>query len=156
MGASATTATAVYKSFRVLVVDDNKGDTSLTTRQLGAAWPFEHDLTVDWAADGAEAIGKLRQEHFTLLILDWHRPGMGGADILRHVRQSGVRIPVVVMSGVERAAIDTDLDAHAAAYLHKNELNHVTFHTVIATALHLLAACRRHEPGNCPAAAVVD
>ena len=133
-----TTDPATTKSFRVLIVDDSQSDTELTVAQLSAAWPFERDMSVDSAADGVQALDMLRRERFALLILDWQMPVMGGAEVLRHLRRHGVRIPVVVVSGLERHHINEDLEAHAAAYLNKNKLTTEAFYAAIAHSLRLL------------------
>jgi len=135
---TATASTVPKGNFRVLVVDDSQGDMALTSHQLGAVWPFEHDLAVEWAVDGAQAIDKLRRERFALLVLDWQLPTVSGAEVLRHVRRSGVRIPVIVVSGLQREEIHENLESHAAAFLNKDEMNVDTFHQAIAQSLRLL------------------
>ena len=126
------------KAFRVLVVDDNLSDIELTTIQLGQAWPFEHDMAVESVASGKEALARLQRERFALLILDWQMPEVNGREILHHVRKTGARMAVIVLSGVDRDDIADNLESHGAAYLNKNEMNHKSLHDAIATSLRLL------------------
>ena len=126
------------KAFRVLIVDDNASDTELTAAQLSKAWPFETDMSVEFASGGKDAIAKLQRERFALLILDWQMPETNGKDVLRHVRKQGTRIAVLVISGLERQAIAENLESHGAAYLHKDEMTPHALHTAIATSLRLL------------------
>ena len=128
----------VKNCFRVLVVDDNEADRKLLTIHLGQAWPFERDLVVEVAADGPEALEKMHGSRFALIVLDWKLPTIGGAEVLRAMRKNGVRIPVVVVSGLAREHISDDLDSLGAAFLNKDELNVLTFHDAIATSLRLL------------------
>lgn len=63
---------------------------------------------------------------------------MGGADVLRHMRKNGVHIPVIVISGLRREAIDANLDELGAAFLNKDEMNPRDFHDAIETSLKLM------------------
>jgi CheY-like chemotaxis protein len=124
--------TATKRNFRVLIVDDSESDTELAAAQLGAGCPVDH------AADGVEALDKLRDGQFTLLILDWQMPRMGGAEVLRHVRKSGSRIAVVILSGLDRQEIAENLDALGAVYLNKNQMSADTLQKAISLAARLL------------------
>ena len=137
------------QSLPVLVVDDNPADQNLTAIHLRAAWPFERTLQLEFAADGAAALAKLRTKHFTFVVLDWSLPVLGQGEVLRHLRQNKIRIPVVVISGVSREEINADLDALQAAFLNKNEMNPDTFWSAISHSLKLLdfKSSRYHEPG---------
>jgi CheY-like chemotaxis protein len=124
------TKPATTRDFRVLIADDSEGDRELAVAHLGTRWP------VDRASDGIEALHKLREGDFSLLILDWNMPRMGGAEVLRSVRNSGARIAVVVLSGLDRNEITENLEGHDAVYLSKNEMSEDT----LQEAIHL-AAC---------------
>lgn len=128
----------VKSGFRVLVIDDSEIDREITSRHLGKAWPFERDLVLDYAADGAEALKKMRASRYALFVLDWKLPGMGGGDVLRAIRQNGVRVPVVVISGLQRDQIGDDLDTLGAGFLNKDEMDPHTLHEAIAASLRLL------------------
>jgi len=133
-----TETVAERESLRVLVIDDSAVDREITTHHLGQAWPFERDLTTDLAGDGIEALDRLRSTRFALIVLDWKLPLLGGGDVLRAIRKTGVRTPVVVLSGLTRDQIPDDIEALGAAFLNKDEMNSETFRTAIATSLRLL------------------
>ena len=130
------------ESFPVLVIDDNEADRKLMAMELGEAWPFARDMLVEEAGDGEEALTKLRGRRFALIVLDWKMPGLSGADVLRHMRQIGFRIPVVVVSGMERADIPDNLESFGAAFLNKGQLTPENLHGAIATSLRLLGLTR--------------
>jgi CheY-like chemotaxis protein len=135
---SGTQAATRCSSFPVLVVDDSPTDKELACVYLAQAWPFEHDLEVDCASDGREALEKIRTRRFALVVLDWRLPIMGDGHVLRQLRAEGVRLPVVVVSGLSREEIDADLEALGAAFVHKNHLNPGSLYRAIAVALQLL------------------
>jgi CheY-like chemotaxis protein len=128
----------VKSGFRVLVIDDSEIDREITGRHLGRAWPFERELVLDAAADGKEALEKIRVARYALIVLDWRLPLMGGGEVLRSIRQTGVRVPIVVISGLQRAQIADDIEALGATFLNKDEMNPSTFHDAIAESLRLL------------------
>jgi DNA-binding NtrC family response regulator len=88
---------------RVLVADDERTMLDL----------FEETLSSDWdvrlARDGQEALDLIGRESFDLAFVDLRMPGRNGVDVLRHIRESGRRLPTVLMS------------AHAGAE-HRDEL----------------------------------
>lgn len=129
----------------VLIIDDSETDRQITTHYLGQAWPFERVMAPDFAADGPEALEKMRTTRYALIALDWKLPGMGGGEVLREIRQLGVRIPVVVLSGLQRNQIPDQLDALGAAFLNKDDMNPVTFHAAIAESLRLLGLKSVHS-----------
>ena len=135
-GASAITGDE--RTFRVLVVDDNPVDQELAVLHMGQTWPYERELELDFAVDGAEALAKLRTKKFALVVLDWMLPVLGDGEVLRQLRYHGHRIPVVVVSGCEQEDIAADLDALQAAFLNKNQMNADTFQLAIGQALTLL------------------
>ena len=73
---------AVDLSMPVLVVDDYKTMIRIIRnllKQLG----FEN---VDDAADGQEALGKMKENKYGLVISDWNMEPMTGYELLREVR----------------------------------------------------------------------
>jgi two-component system, chemotaxis family, chemotaxis protein CheY len=73
---------AVDTSMSVLVVDDYKTMVRIIRnllKQLG----FDD---VDEAADGAEALGKMKQRKYGLVISDWNMEPMTGYELLKEVR----------------------------------------------------------------------
>ncbi len=123
---------ATTRDFRVLIADDSESDRELAAAHLDTRWPVER------AADGLEAIHKLREGNFSALILDWEMPRMGGAEVLRHIRRSDARIAVVITSGLDRDKIKENIEEHAAVYLNKNEMSANTLQYAIHLAVHLL------------------
>ena len=126
------------QSLLVLIVDDNVVDQQLAALYLGEAWPFERDLALEYAANGAEALAKLERRRFALVVLDWTMPVLGGNEVLRRLREKGSRVPVIVLSGLDRNSIPEDLEKLGAAFLSKDGLTADGLHAAIATSLRLL------------------
>lgn len=87
---------SVDLSMPVLVVDDYKTMIRIIRnllKQLGFS-------DVDDAADGTEAIGKMRQKKYGLVISDWNMEPMTGYELLKEVRtdDSLARTPFIMVT----------------------------------------------------------
>lgn len=128
---------AASSHFRVLVADGDEHDRRLTIWQLGKAWPAEPNMLVECAADGAEALEKIRSNKYGLVVLDWNMPHRDGGEVLRALREGGLRVPVVVVSGQPREHIALDLEAMSATFVNKEKLDACSFGCAIATSIQL-------------------
>src|ERR1035438_1519446 len=68
-------------SSKLLVVDDNPDNRDMLSRRL-----TRRGYAVEVAESGAEALEKINQAHYDLVLLDQMMPGMGGLDLLRLLR----------------------------------------------------------------------
>ncbi len=53
-----------------------------------------------WAKTGAEGLRQVRTQHYDLLILDLMLPEITGLEILRLLRQDGVKTPVLILTAL--------------------------------------------------------
>ena len=79
---------------RILVVDDDEA-----IRKLHAAMLTLEGYEVEMAEDGADALEQLADCHFDLVITDRQMPVLDGERLVLALRSSGIRIPVVMVSG---------------------------------------------------------
>jgi two-component system, NtrC family, response regulator HydG len=88
---------------RVLVVDDDPG-VRYTLREILEA----EGVTVDEAADGAEALAKLEANPAPLVITDLRMPGIDGLELLRRLttRAPAPRVVLITAHGSERTAVE--------------------------------------------------
>ncbi len=79
-----------------LVVDDNPQAAAISATMLESqGW------TVDRAADGFEAIVKIRARLYEAMLLDYSLPGMDGFEVLTWVRKNMAVSPEVVVLSAE-------------------------------------------------------
>jgi signal transduction histidine kinase len=90
---------------RILVVDDEKEIRSLLTEALTDIGGFEVTL----AASGEEALNRIAQERFDLVLTDLRMDGMDGLQLLAEVTHSQPDILTVIMSA--HGTIDSALEA---------------------------------------------
>lgn len=98
---------------RVLVVDDDLSILDTVTSILAG-----EGYEVMAANGGGEAIALMRSWHPTLVLLDMRMPVMDGWAVARAMRESGARVPIVVMTAAENAGRWAD-EIGAAGHLAK-------------------------------------
>ena len=76
----------------ILVVEDDRGLRIALTRLLS------QDFRVDDAGDGTEALARLQNGAYDLVLLDLGLPGTSGLDILSHLRNGSAAPKVIVMT----------------------------------------------------------
>ncbi len=89
---------------KVLIVDDERSIRH-TLRDILEFEKYE----VDEACDGMEALVKIKQSHYDVIILDIKMPKMDGMDALDRIQEIARETPVVMISG--HASIDTAVEA---------------------------------------------
>jgi two-component system KDP operon response regulator KdpE len=99
---------------RVLVVDDDP-----QIRRVMRMTLTGHGYEVDDAKAGEEALEKVRDQRFDLVLLDMNMPGIGGLETCRAIRgQSDVAIIMLTVRDAEADKVEA-LDAGADDYITK-------------------------------------
>jgi two-component system alkaline phosphatase synthesis response regulator PhoP len=78
---------------RILLVEDEPGLRLTVGDRLRS-----EGYAVETAADGERGLQRALEEHFDLLLLDVMMPGKGGFDVLRELRQRGLRTPIILLT----------------------------------------------------------
>lgn len=101
------------KEMRILLAEDNDSNYLLVKHILK-----DYDLTR--VKDGADAVGRVRDGHFDLVLMDMKMPVMGGLEATRKIREFNRAIPIVALTA---NAFDSDrvsaLEAGCNAFLAK-------------------------------------
>jgi DNA-binding response OmpR family regulator len=120
---------------RILLVDDDTALRDSLVEQLR----LHEEFDVVPCPTGAEALELARNAHFDLILLDIGLPDFDGREVCRLLRRSGLRTPVIMLTGAESEA-DTilGLDSGANDYVVK------PFHLGVLLA-RIRAQLRQHE-----------
>ncbi|RMH09459.1 MAG: DNA-binding response regulator [Nitrospirae bacterium] len=100
---------------RILIIEDEPKVASFIRRALE-----EESYAVDVCADGVQGLDLARAVSYDLIILDLMLPGLAGLEVLKAIRASKVKTPVLILTA--RSEIDQrvkGLDAGADDYLTK-------------------------------------
>jgi two-component system chemotaxis sensor kinase CheA len=101
---------------RILVVDDSAGVRQLLSATLNGA-----GFDVEVAAGAREAMLALADDGFEAMVIDYSMPRSNGVELVRTMRASNVKVPIVMVSGVatpeeKQAAWEVGVDAYLDKY----------------------------------------
>ncbi|GEQ84795.1 histidine kinase [Patiriisocius marinistellae] len=85
-----------FENVRILIVDDNKINQKVTQKILESRH-FKCTL----ADDGAQAIDKVKNNHFNLVLMDVHMPNVDGVEATTAIRVFNKQIPIIALTAVE-------------------------------------------------------
>jgi DNA-binding response OmpR family regulator len=87
----------------LLIVDDEKNIRLTLSRALEVL-----EVETDTAANGEEALAKLKEKEFCLILLDLKMPGMDGMEVLRRVREirPDIRVIIITAYGTIESAVE--------------------------------------------------
>jgi DNA-binding NarL/FixJ family response regulator len=78
------------------------------------------EVVIEEASDGAEALDKVRQDRWDLIILDITMPQMTGFAVLEQIKRDDVATPVLMLSmHANKFYVQNSLRLGAAGYLSK-------------------------------------
>ena len=107
--------TEIERSARLLVIDDDD-----VTRMLACAALEEAGFQVAEAADGEAGLSRFGEFRPDLILLDVLMPGIDGFETCRRLRGQGVRVPVIMLTGLEdTASIELAYDSGATDFIPK-------------------------------------
>jgi len=77
-----------------------------------------YDVTI--ASEGLSGLSTAREKSPDLILLDWMLPGISGLEICRRLRQTGDKVPIIMLTAKDEVSDRVDgLDAGADDYLIK-------------------------------------
>ena len=104
----------VPKDSRILVVDDEASQRDLLKMVL-----TEEGFSVDTASSGEEAVLKVEDRFYNLVIMDMKMGGMGGLEALKSIKEISSAVQVLIVTAY--ASVDTAVDA-----MRSGALNYLT------------------------------
>ncbi|EMI56787.1 response regulator [Rhodopirellula sallentina] len=102
---------------RVLLAEDSGVMRKIISRGLHSLWVEE----IVEAADGAIALGLFEKENnFDLVLTDWNMPNMNGLDLVKAIRATGSKVPIMMITTeAEKARVVEAIQAGINDYLVK-------------------------------------
>jgi two-component system phosphate regulon sensor histidine kinase PhoR len=131
------------KKARILIVDDELPVCKSISHALR-----EEGYDVDMALSGEEALCQLPRRQYEVMVVDLMMPGMSGMEVLAAVRERGVDIPVVIVTGYPstRTAVQS-VKRGACDYLPK-PFTPRELQAAVARALEGHRLCKKTNPSD--------
>ena len=139
---------------RVLLVEDDEDDFILTEGLFqeieGTAY------SVEWVSGAEEALQRIASRDHDVYLIDYRLGDRTGLELLRQAQQTGVKAPVIMLTGQGEPEVDmAAMQAGAADFLIKGEINarsleravrYAIEHKRAESAIEKLAAFPRRNP----------
>jgi len=111
-----------YKGSRILLVEDEESLAQGLEYNLS-----EEGYIVTWVSDGRQALKKIKDEEFDLIILDIMLPYVDGFEVARQVREEYPRIPILMLTARVQAedrihGLEVGADDYLTKPFHLKEL----------------------------------
>lgn len=120
---------------KALIIDDSQADVDFVKGVLKKAGP-DHVFKPVWESNPSTALGRLAQETFDLVLLDYHMPAMSGLDMLAKIREAHHALPVIMLTGMGNEAVAVEaMKRGAQDYLRKDQLTVHELTRAVITAL---------------------
>ena len=117
---------SINKTIKVLLIEDNPADALLVKKFFSKIKTERFDLTE--AEFLGEGLDYLRATNFDIILLDLSLPDGWGLDSLREIQQIAVKIPIIVLTGVQD-------QAHALAALREGAQDYLIKGSISADLL---------------------
>ncbi len=88
----------------VLLVDDEKKFLDVLSQRLGT-----RGVDAETATSGEDALAKMKNRSFDVIILDVMMPGMGGIETLKRIRKENPEVQIIMLTG--QGTIDKAVEA---------------------------------------------
>jgi DNA-binding NtrC family response regulator len=88
---------------KILIVDDEKNIRMTISQALA-----DMDVSTDTAVNGEEALSKLKETDFGIILLDLRMPGMDGMEVLAKLRKDrpDIRVVIITAHGTIESAVE--------------------------------------------------
>ena len=107
---------------KVLLVDDDEDD-YIITRDL-VSGIGGHRFQLEWVNNYREAVKAIERRAHDIYLLDYRLGESTGLELLREAKQSGCKVPMILLTGQGDREVDVEaMKAGAADYLIKGQLN---------------------------------
>lgn len=132
------------KPLHVLVVDDQ--DSFRMSLEIALTMSDKHEVTM--SDSGEDAVEKLKNDQFDVVLLDYKMPGLTGLDVLAWMHENRVDSPVIMLTaaGSEEVAVEA-MKLGAYDYLSKEHIEidrlPVTINSVFERYLYRKEVTRR-------------
>ena len=94
----------MQENVKILIVDDEEA-----VRDSLSGWFTEDGYAVDTAVDAEEAMAKLQQQPYELVLLDIKLPGMDGMELQQRIKERNPDLPVIMITAY--ATVETAVQA---------------------------------------------
>ncbi|HVP20614.1 MAG TPA: diguanylate cyclase [Anaerolineaceae bacterium] len=107
--------------WKVLLIDDDEDDSFIIRSALSSI--NDREVNLEWIPNSLEAQQALQRQAYDVILVDYHLAGENGLQMIQTSSQSGINVPMILLSGLGSYELDLEaMQAGALFYLDKKEL----------------------------------
>jgi len=103
------------RGMRILIADDEEALVDILKRYLAG----QGYSGIDVIFEGKEALALIKTNGYDIAFLDEHMPNVSGPEIVKYIKDNGLKTKAVIITGRFEAGEGIDESARADAYLIK-------------------------------------
>ncbi|MGH8354442.1 MAG: diguanylate cyclase domain-containing protein, partial [Pseudomonas sp.] len=113
---------AATRTLRLLLIEDDEDDFLIIRDLLRQAKQLSCEL--EWISDYEQALAAIERQAHDLLLIDYYLGAESGLGLIEHARSSGVRVPIILLTGQGDDALDSSaIEWGASDYLVKGQFD---------------------------------
>jgi len=123
----------IDEQLKILIVDDDEVDRMALKRALKNT---DFTVSISEAKDADSALTEVTSNDYSCIFLDYNLPGRNGLEITQQIRNQGIFVPILVLTGQgdEQTAVEL-MKAGASDYLPKSKLSSDAIARLIRSAI---------------------
>ena len=107
--------------WKVLLIDDDEDDSFIIRSVLSSI--NDREITLEWKSNSQDGLQALERTAYDVILVDYHLTGENGLQMIQTSSQSGINLPMILLSGLGSYELDLEaMQAGALFYLDKKEL----------------------------------
>ncbi|MGH1398901.1 MAG: response regulator [Alphaproteobacteria bacterium] len=112
-----------HRKLKILMVDDNEADYTLTKAHLGMQ--SDYDIDIEWASTYDNGLDKVVENDYDACFVDYNIGSNTGLDLARVAREEGAENPIILFSGLDKQQVDnlTGDSQLVEGFVSKNDLS---------------------------------
>lgn len=136
--------TSKKKVFQLLLIGENREN--VKAQQVCPKSVEQYAIRTEYAANIAQALYKLRNEHFDLILLDeTHGSEMTIKEVIETFRDCKIQVPVVIITGEgDERTVPKSMEGEAYRYITKDNLTTNLLEETIQTTLERYVQQAKH------------
>ena len=115
---------------KVLLVDDEEELVTALAERLSL-----RDIEADWVTCGMDAITRVSEDTYDVIVLDVKMPGMGGVNVLKEMKKRAIKTEVAIITGYLDSSVAEEAMKFGPLTVIPKPFNDSDIQTVLSRAL---------------------
>ncbi|RZV61285.1 MAG: response regulator [Flavobacteriaceae bacterium] len=121
---------SIHDPYKILVAEDNKIN-QIVTQNVLEKGNFECEIV----ENGLEALNRVKENHYDLVLMDLNMPVMGGVDATKEIRKFNPNIPILALTAADIEEVKNDFTSIGFCDVITKPFDNFEFYQKITTCI---------------------